>query len=140
MINRVGSTDSTGAGSPTVYNGNVATSSGSIKSRKQRRIQQPTVSQFDLIRQQEQLQKAEQWRQWQELFEYVVFLLLGGLIWVVIAWKVLQWQKFPFHLYPVEVGFIFVGPIILLAGLLKLASWLSGSVINDTDSSKEKNL
>ena len=83
------------------------------------------MSQYELIQQQEQLMKAEAWQKWQELGEYLLFLLLGGLIWIVIAFKVLQWQKFPFHLYPVEVGFIFVGPIVLLAGLLYVAERLS---------------
>lgn len=112
MLSRAGSSDSTNGGSP-----------NNVLRNRRRRPQ--TVSQYELIQQQEQLMRAESWQKWQELVEYILFLVLGGIIWMVIAWKVLQWQKFPFHLYPVEVGFIFVGPVVLLAGLLYVAEWLS---------------
>lgn len=53
-----------------------------------------------------------------ELFEYYAFLAGGAALWIGAAWSVLKWQKFPISLYIVEVGFIFILPIILLAIIL----------------------
>jgi hypothetical protein len=59
------------------------------------------------------------------MLEYLLFLVVGSIVWIAIAWRILVWQKFPFFVYPVEVGFIFVGPIILLGFMLHLADRFS---------------
>lgn len=101
--------------------GDASSSNGTPRLRR-RREKTPVINQFDLI--QEQQHQDEQKSQ-RAMLEYLVFLLLGGGLWIFIAWRVLKWQRFPFHLYTVEVGFIFVAPIILLAIILNLTDRFS---------------
>ena len=64
--------------------------------------------------QRERLNKqAESW----EWIERVLWLILGGMVWITTVVFVLQYLRFPFHLHRILVAAVLFVPVILLAGL-----------------------
>jgi hypothetical protein len=55
-----------------------------------------------------------------ESCEYYAFVVLGSVMWILLARAILIWQRFPFHRHPFEIILIYTVPILLLLLVLFL--------------------
>lgn len=63
---------------------------------------------------------VQKYQWWLEGAEFYAFLGIGSFLWYFLVKSVLDWHRFPYHTYIVEVCFIVIVPIIILAFLLTL--------------------
>mmetsp|Transcript_8904 Transcript_8904/g.13366 ORF Transcript_8904/g.13366 Transcript_8904/m.13366 type:complete len:125 (-) Transcript_8904:397-771(-) len=49
-----------------------------------------------------------------EEYEYYVFVLVGSVLWILLAHTTLKWHKFPFHMHTIECTLIYTFPIFLI--------------------------